>query len=172
LMEEVLLLGRFEAGKMDFQPAPLDLGSFARRLVDELLSATERRCRIELHVPPALMGARADERLLRHILTNLLTNAIKYSEPGRTVGLSIRAEGSDAVFQIQDDGIGIPEPDQAWLFNAFHRGRNVGQRPGTGLGLVIVKRCVELHAGRIKIDSKMGAGTTVSVRLPVFSQPD
>ena len=67
---------------------------------------------------------------------------------------------------IRDRGIGIPEADQEWLFNAFHRGRNVGDRPGTGLGLVIVKRCVDLHGGRIKVDSKPGEGTTVTVRLP------
>ena len=64
-------------------------------------------------------------------------------------------------------GIGIPEADREWLFNAFHRGRNVGDRPGTGLGLVIVKRCVDLHSGQIKVDSKLGEGTVVTVRLPI-----
>jgi PAS domain S-box-containing protein len=167
LMEEVLLLGRFEAGKMFFQPAALDLHSFARRLVDEMLSATDRRCAIELSVD-APGEAMADERLLRHVFTNLLVNAVKYSDPGRIVRLSIRAEGRDAICSVQDEGIGIPEGDLEWLFNAFHRGRNVGHRPGTGLGLVIVKRCVELHGGRIKIESKLGVGTTVTVRLPLF----
>lgn len=167
LMEEVLLLGRFEAGKMQCQPAPLDLGSFARRLVDEMLSATDRRCPIELEVVPA-GSAQADERLLRHIFTNLLTNAVKYSEPGHPVTFRIRVEEPDAICTVQDRGIGIPEPDLEWLFNAFHRGRNVGQRPGTGLGLVIVKRCVELHGGRIRVESRVGVGTTVTVRLPLF----
>lgn len=167
LMEEVLLLGRFEAGKMDYQPAEIDLASFARRLVDEVLSATDRRCPIELRTAEAT-AANADERLLRHIFTNLLTNAVKYSEAGRPIRFTIYAEGSDAVCSVQDVGIGIPEADLPWLFNAFHRGRNVGQRPGTGLGLVIVKRCVELHGGRIKIESQVGSGTTCVVRLPVF----
>ena len=70
---------------------------------------------------------------------------------------------------IQDRGIGIPEADQEWLFNAFHRGHNVTDRPGTGLGLVIVKRCVDLHGGIIKVESKLDEGTTVTVRLPILS---
>jgi signal transduction histidine kinase len=169
LMEEVLLLGRFEAGKMNYQPSALDWAAFCRRIVDEMLSATGRRCPIELSIETLPAGAQADERLLRHIFTNLLTNAAKYSEPGRPVRWSVRAEGREAICVIQDEGIGIPEPDLEWLFNAFHRGRNVGTRPGTGLGLVIVKRCVELHGGRIKVESTVGKGTTVTVRVPVFT---
>ena len=168
LMEEVLLLGRFEAGKMNCEPKALDLASFSRRLVDEMLSATDRRCAIELTISGPT-EAKADERLLRHIFTNLIANAAKYSEPGQTVRWTIRAEGRDAICVIQDEGIGIPEPDLQWLFNAFHRGRNVGQRTGTGLGLVIVKRCVELHGGRVRVDSQLGSGTTVTVRLPLFA---
>lgn len=70
------------------------------------------------------------------------------------------------LFTIRDQGIGIPEADREWLFNAFHRGHNVSERPGTGLGLVIVKRCVDLHGG-INVESKLGEGTTVAVRLPI-----
>jgi signal transduction histidine kinase len=73
------------------------------------------------------------------------------------------------VFQVCDQGIGIPESDVAQLFQTFHRGSNVGERPGSGLGLVIVKRCVELHGGTISLVSPAGAGTTVTVRLPLFS---
>ena len=80
-------------------------------------------------------------------------------------------DGTDAVCIIRDRGIGIPEADQQWLFNAFQRGGNVGERPGTGLGLVIVKRCVELHGGKIEIKSKPGEGTEVTVRLPLFQNP-
>lgn len=170
LMEEVLLLGKFEAGRMDCQTAPLDLAGFARRLVDEMLSATDRRCPIELDTPSPL-ETQADERLLRHIFTNLLSNAVKYSEPGRPVRLTLLPEGSEVVCTVQDQGIGIPPGDLEWLFKAFHRGRNVGQRPGSGLGLVIVKRSVELHRGRIRVDSKVGIGTTVTVRIPMPSQP-
>jgi PAS domain S-box-containing protein len=167
LMEETLLIGSFDAGKMEFKPTLLELRPFVRRLVDEVISVTNRRCPIEflLSEMPALV--QADGRLLRHIFTNLLTNAVKYSDPGRVVQFEIAGAGGDIVCTIRDQGIGIPEPDQEWLFNAFHRGQNVGDRSGTGLGLVIVKRCVDLHSGKIKVESKTGEGTVVTVRLPI-----
>jgi len=168
MMEEVLVLGRLDAGKMDFQPAPLGLRGFCARLVDEVLSANELACTIELRTGDLPSEAHADERLLRHIFTNLLSNAVKYSERERPVQFSVEREARDAVFTLRDRGIGIPEADKAWLFNAFHRGSNVGPRAGTGLGLVIVKRCVELHGRKICVESKVGEGTTVTVRLPVF----
>ena len=69
---------------------------------------------------------------------------------------------------VSDHGIGISEEDQRQLFKAFHRGSNVGTRPGTGLGLLLVKRCAELHGGSVQLDSRVGEGTTVKVELPVF----
>jgi signal transduction histidine kinase len=169
LMEETLLIGSFDAGKMEFKPTLLELRTFVRRLVDEVLSATKRRCPIEFLLAEMPTKVQADERLLRHIFTNVLTNAVKYSDAGRVVQFEIVCAGADIVCTIRDQGIGIPEADREWLFNAFHRGRNVGDRPGTGLGLVIVKRCVDLHGGNIKVDSKLGEGTSVTVRLPIFS---
>jgi signal transduction histidine kinase len=136
--------------------------------VDEVLSATSRRCPIELSLAVALPQARADERLLTHILTNLLSNAVKYSEPGVCVRFAVERDSAEAVWIIHDEGIGISEDDQQMLFTAFHRGANVGCRAGTGLGLLLVKRCVELHHGKVKIESKVGCGTKVTFRLPVF----
>jgi signal transduction histidine kinase len=168
LMEEALLLGRFEAGKMDFKPAPLDLRLFCQRLLDEVLAATDHQCPIRIKGESCQELAHADDRLLRHIFINLLTNAVKYSAPGTPVEFHVAAQGPDAVCVIRDRGIGIPESDREWLFEAFHRGRNVGERNGSGLGLTIVKRCVQLHGGKIRIDSKVGEGTTATVILPVF----
>jgi PAS domain S-box-containing protein len=170
MMEEILVLSRLDAGKLDFQPATLDLKGFCRRLVDEVRSATSRRCPIELSLASIPPEARADEKLLGHILTNLLNNAVKYSEPGATVSFSIERDGADAVCTVRDRGIGIDEEDQQHLFQAFHRGSNVGTRPGTGLGLLVVKRCVELHRGSVRLSSKPGEGTRVMVRLPVFEK--
>jgi PAS domain S-box-containing protein len=170
LMEEVLLLGSLDAGKMQFTPAPLEFRTFVERLVDEVLSATNRRCPIKLLLSEIPSEIHADERLLRPIFTNLLTNAIKYSEVGRLVRFEIGCAGAEIVCAIRDQGIGIPEADQEWLFNAFHRGQNVADRPGTGLGLVIVKRCVDLHRGEIKVESQCGEGTAVTVKLPMSSK--
>jgi PAS domain S-box-containing protein len=167
LMEEVLLLSRVEAGRLSLDPQALDLPVFCRRLVDEVLSATHRRCPIELTVDAIADETYADERLLRHILTNLLTNAVKYSAEGTPVRFFMARLATRVRFEIEDHGIGIPEQDQKWIFNAFQRGRNVGNIPGTGLGLVIVKRCVELHRGSIQIESAVGRGTKVAVEVPV-----
>ena len=168
MMEEILVLSRLEAGKVEFQPATLDLNAFCRRIVDEVLSATSRRCSIELSLNPIPTLAKADERLLGHIFANLLSNGVKYSEAGTTVHFFVAREGSDAVCVIRDKGIGIPKEDQQHLFLAFHRGSNVGTRPGTGLGLLLVKRCADLHGGNVQVESHPGEGTTVTVRFPAL----
>jgi PAS domain S-box-containing protein len=167
LMEEVLVLGRLDTRHMHFQPAPLDVAALCRQLVDEARSTTDAQCPIEFFMTGLPANANADERLLRHILLNLLTNAVKYSEPGQRVTFRASGDRNQLEFIVTDHGIGIPEAEQARLFEAFRRGSNVGNRPGTGLGLVIVKRCVDLHRGKIAIESRPGQGTTVRVRLPV-----
>jgi signal transduction histidine kinase len=170
MIEEVLLLGKVEGGRMACAPVDLDLAGFAAVLVDEGLSATKQRCPIHLTVSDEVRGdAKGDPALLRHIFSNLLSNAVKYSPEGRIVDFTISRDGDHAVCTVSDNGIGIPEQDRARLFEAFHRAGNVGQRTGTGLGLVIVKRCVDLHGGSIEVDSIEHGGTTVIVRLPLFA---
>jgi PAS domain S-box-containing protein len=168
MMEEILVLSRLEAGKLDFRPSRLDLTALCRRIADEVVSATNRRCPIDLHLPADTAQAQADEGLVGHIFTNLLSNAVKYSEPDSVVRFAVERHGANAHFVISDQGIGIPEEDQLRLFTAFHRGANVGNRSGTGLGLLLVKRCVQLHRGHLQIKSQLGKGTTVSVTLPLF----
>ena len=110
-----------------------------------------------------------DERLLRHIFSNLLSNAIKYSPQGGTVHFDLVCEQDRAVFQIRDEGIGIPAAEQEQLFNSFHRASNVGTISGTGLGLAIVKKSVDLHGGKITFDSEVRVGATFTVIIPLFS---
>jgi PAS domain S-box-containing protein len=172
LMEEVLLLGMVEAGKMDFKPAPANLPAFCRHLIDELHSATDSKCPVDFNCGTIPEESYADKRLLRHIFSNLLSNAAKYSPVKSRIAFTIEREGLEAICRVRDQGLGIPEEDLKWLFNAFHRGRNVGHMPGTGLGLTIVKRCVELHQGKIEIQSSVNHGTTVTVRLPLFREPN
>ncbi len=169
MMEEVLLLGRFESGRMQFTPKPVDLVAFARGLAGEIGAATDRACPIEVATEGDLTGALSDDFLLRHIFTNLLSNAVKYSPAGSAVEFSITRDGADAVCRVRDRGIGIHPEDVRHLFQAFRRGRNVGARPGSGLGLVIVQRCVQLHGAEIHFESDPGQGTCVTVRLRVFA---
>ena len=167
LMEQVLLLGRAEAGKLEWRPTRIDLPDLCAKLVDESLQATHHRCPARFSSEEDFSDALMDAALLRHILGNLLSNAVKYSPAGSPVELTLRREEDVAVIVIQDHGIGIPEADQARLYEAFHRASNVGETPGTGLGLLLVKRCVELHHGSIHMQSQEGSGTTFTVRLPL-----
>jgi signal transduction histidine kinase len=107
-----------------------------------------------------------DAKLLEHIVSNLLSNGLKYSPEGGTVQFDLICDGESAVFHIRDCGIGIPQKDLEQLFESFRRASNVGTIPGTGLGLAIVKKCVELHGGTITVDSVVGTGTTFTVTLP------
>ena len=168
LMEQVLVLGRVEAGRLGCRAAPVDLGGLMGRIVDEVVAATQGRCPVRWIAESDLSTANADEGLVRHIFGNLIANAVKYSPAGSEVVVGARRDASDVVIQVKDAGIGIPEEDVPHLFEAFHRCGNVGEIPGTGLGLVIVKRCVEIHGGSLQLDSQVGKGTTFTVRLPVF----
>lgn len=168
MMEQVLLLGRAEAGKLGFQKAPIILAELTDKLRDETLSSSNGKCPLNYLVENDVSGASGDEALLRHIFSNLLSNAVKYSPEGSPVEFRVARIGTNAVFTVKDSGIGIPEKDQAHLFQAFHRAGNVGEREGTGLGLLIVKRCIELQAGTINVQSAEGKGTTIVVTLPLF----
>jgi signal transduction histidine kinase len=167
VMENVLFIGRAEAGKLEFKPAPLDLAGFCQSLAQQVQSSVENSCLIRFHAE-SLPPARGDETLMRHILINLLTNAVKYSNGGAPIEFTVERRNGEAIFRVRDGGIGIPSVDQTQLFSPFQRGRNVGQIPGSGLGLVIVKRCVELHGGQITCESSEGHGATFTVKLPLF----
>jgi PAS domain S-box-containing protein len=171
MMEDVLLMGRFDSARVEFNPVRFDLKSFCERLCGEMETARNHRCPIRLTVEGKVETVQGDETVLRHILTNLISNAVKYSAAGEPVDLHVARRSKDIVFRVVDQGCGIPATDQARLFQAFHRASNARQFPGTGLGLVIVKRSVELHGGSIEIESAEGKGTTVTVTLPMFAQP-
>ncbi len=167
MLEDVLVLGRAEAGKLEFAPSTQDVPALCAELVKDLGDGAARGREIVLAVRGDWAGASVDPKLVRHILTNLLSNALKYSPPEKAVHFDAAAEGGHAAFAVRDEGIGIPEEDQARLFESFHRARNVGQIAGTGLGLAIVKRSVDLHGGTINVQSAVGEGTTFVVRIPM-----
>ena len=168
LMEQVLLLGKVEAGKLGFRPALLSLPAVAERFIEEVKSSLNHKCTVVTQFQHGLDEARADEGLLRHIIINLVSNAVKYSPAGGEVVVSALRDGDYAIIRVSDQGIGIPKEELEHLYEAFHRCENVGEIPGTGLGLVIVKRCVEMHSGSIQVESELGKGTSFTVRLALF----
>lgn len=168
MMEDALALSRMDSGAVKFNPAPLEVRAFCERLCDEMRSATGNKNPIEMDCGDDLNAdLPLDEDLLRHILTNLLNNAVKYSAPGEPVRFRARRTNEAVRFDIEDRGIGIPEADRERLFEAFHRAENVGPVRGTGLGLVIAKRCCALHGGDIQFESEEGKGTAFHVTLPL-----
>jgi signal transduction histidine kinase len=169
LLDEVSLVGKADAGKLECQLAPLDVEKFCRQLVAEAqLSINAKHLTLAFTSQGTSGKVLCDEGLLRHILTNLLGNAIKYSPPSSTVRLESIAQARSLIFQIQDEGIGIPPEEQQLMFQPFHRASNVGTIPGTGLGLAIVKKCVEACNGQILLKSEVGVGTTFTVTLPLI----
>jgi signal transduction histidine kinase len=164
----VLIIGQAEAGKLEFNPEPLDIVQFCCSLVEELQLSPGSEHTIAFSCQFLELEGYLDRKLLRHILSNLLSNAIKYSPTGSTVNFELTRQNGQAIFQIQDFGIGIPEEDQQHLFESFHRAKNVVNIPGTGLGLAIVKRSVDLCGGKITFKSEVGVGTTFKVTIPLY----
>jgi PAS domain S-box-containing protein len=166
LLDDVLVVAKAEANRLEFVPAPLDLLKFCRGLVEAFELTDNGNHTLRFNAEADCAQVNMDEQLLRHILSNLLSNALKYSPPGSGVQFDLACRAGQAVFRIQDHGRGIPLEDQARLFETFHRASNVRNIAGTGLGLTIVKRSVDLYGGTIEIVSQVDLGTTVTVSLP------
>ena len=172
VIEDLLLLRRVGEAHQPFRPAVVDL----RTLVDDALTLTAVSAQakeLEITVaagsgPSLVLGEHAD---LDTVVVNLVSNAVKYTPHGRRIEVALRSEGGRVVLEVRDEGLGISAADRALLFTEFFRSTNpvAVEQPGTGLGLVIVKRIVERHGGTIEVASELGAGSTFSVALPAAS---
>lgn len=171
MLEDVLLIGKSDAGLPQFHPMALDLRALCEAIVTDVnLSAasdTETPHSIELRMAENAFNAQFDERWLRHLFTNLLSNAIRYSPDGGLICFDVFVRADEVEFHVVDQGIGLPEKDLSRLFEPFFRASNTGKISGTGLGLSIAKRATELHGGEITVESTLGVGTTIKVVLPL-----
>ncbi|MBD2257649.1 PAS domain S-box protein [Pseudanabaena sp. FACHB-2040] len=178
LLDDILLLNRAEADRLAFIPTTFSLVPFCQTLTQELqLSSDHHSLQFSVYSsagtsqPPSDMPVVCmDQKLLRQILINLLVNAIKYSPEGSPVHFSLYLKEGQARFVVQDWGLGIPAADIELLFESFYRASNVGTIQGTGLGLSVVKKCVDLHHGTVQLSSELGVGTTFTVTLPSYCQ--
>lgn len=170
LVEDMLFVHQAEIGNLEFNPAPLDVERVASEIVNEFHGNSTSQQSINFECQGICRNAFLDEKLLQLILRNLLSNAIKYSPKTSPVRLELSCELNQIVLRVSDQGIGIPAGEKSLLFNPFFRGSNIGVTPGVGLGLVIIKECVDLHGGEIFVESEVGKGTTFTVTLPL-SQP-
>ena len=165
ILEDVLILSKAEAGKQAFKPERLELREICEQVIKEMELSYSGRT-INLIVPDGYLEFYGDAKLLWHILTNLLSNALKYSPDRESVELEIVDRELAIVVEIRDKGIGIPPTARENLFDFFYRANNVGDVPGTGLGLAIVKQAIDLHNGTIEVISHRYRGTTVRLQLP------
>lgn len=171
MLDQVLLIGRAEAERLEFHPRPLDPFALAEALAQEVDRAVGGNGRIAFRARGERTSRNLDANLLSHVLGNLLSNAVKYSPAGTPVDFELEAAPASLTFLVRDRGIGIPADEQPRLFESFHRGRNVGNVEGTGLGLTIVKHCIELHGGTVDYESAVGEGSTFIVCLPAPAAP-
>jgi PAS domain S-box-containing protein len=170
LLDDLLLIGKVESGQLMLNPSLLDLAKFCRELIEELQQGAGQNHKLTLVGQSQHSSACMDEKLLRHTLLNLLLNAIMYSPKNSEIQLDVVCQGRQAIFRIQDSGIGIPQEERDFLFQAFHRGSHVGEVVGSSLGLAIVKQCVDLQGGEIAVESEQGVGTTLIVKLPLIQR--
>ena len=171
LLDDILLIERADAKKLKCEPSPVEIRSFCQGLIHEIVSDCEDgtlETGVRLSVQPDVSDvpdvmAYLDETLLRQILMNLLSNALKYSPSHPIVELEITVADRTLTFKVSDQGIGIPPGDLDRLFEPFRRGSNVGTVPGNGLGMAIVKQSVEIQGSNIEVWSQLGEGTVVTV---------
>ncbi len=166
LLDEILLFGKAEAAKLKCNPRPLDLNQFCRDIIAQMHLASGSQKLVNFVSQANCETTCLDPKLLQHILTNVLSNAIKYSSVDGKVDLETSCQFGQAIFKVKDAGIGIPVVDLQQIFEPFYRGSNVDSIPGNGLGLSIVKTLVELQGGQIIVESEVGLGTTFTVKLP------
>ena len=165
MLEDILIIGKSEAGKLLYSPNSINLREFCQDIVDDV-SLTDNSHSIQSAFQNCDVSVWIDEKLMRNCLTNLLSNALKYSPESQVIDFKVIHLEDVVTFQVTDYGIGIPADDQPHLFEPFHRAENVGNIPGTGLGLAIVKKSVDLHQGELIVDSTPGQGTSVTICLP------
>lgn len=166
MLDRVLLIGKVEAQMLEFRPERIDLLALCSSLVEDArIQHPHSHCTLRTQFSEHIGRGRFDEKLLVHIFGNLLSNAIKYSPDGGEVVFGIYPQADEVVFEVSDQGIGIPTDEIGHLFESFHRSSNVGNIQGTGLGLAIVKNSIDLHGGHIAVHSILGQGTRFTVRL-------
>ncbi|MDW3207366.1 MAG: PAS domain-containing sensor histidine kinase [Alphaproteobacteria bacterium] len=169
LIDDILDIAKLDAGKLDIARAPMDLAEIVQDTV-AILAPKAGKATLSLTTQiakdmPPLIG---DARRIRQVLINLVSNSVKYTDPGGEVSISARRERPWIVIQVRDTGVGIPEQDLARVFVPFEQSRYaVGKaKDGTGLGLPLARELVNQHGGTIDLESRVDVGTTVTVKLP------
>ncbi len=170
MLEEILIIGRANAGKLPFIVAPVDMVRLIEEVIDEITLRDRKKHAIHFQPQSDIPVVLNDEKMLHIVMTNLLSNSVKYSPENTQVLVTLTARSGEIQIAIEDHGIGIPKEDLEHLGELFHRGKNVAHIPGTGLGLTIVKTSLERMGGRMEVSSEIGEGTSFQVTIPLSAR--
>lgn len=170
LINDILDISKVEAGRMELERTNFllpDLLQNGLRLFRE--QAIRHNIDLNLTLDPTLGHIHADERMVKQVIMNLLSNAVKFTPEGGRIDVRAQVKDDEVLVGVQDTGIGITPDDQALIFGEFQQARHgtMKSKEGTGLGLALAKKFVELHGGRIWVDSEVGVGTTFTFTLPI-----
>ncbi|HEY5124116.1 MAG TPA: ATP-binding protein [Ignavibacteria bacterium] len=165
LMEDILLRGKLEAGRMDFNPEIVNLKEITEEIIENYRNKS-KNIKIELSISGAARDVNIDTKMMYLILSNLISNAIKYSGKGETVKVDLIFGKKKVIISVADYGIGIPEDEKENLFMVFYRARNSKDIKGYGLGLAITKQFIEMHNGKIEFESRENEGSKFTVTIP------
>ncbi len=166
MLEDVLMIAKADTFGLALELEVVDLNKICLEAVRDLSDTLGKNRVIEVHPFAEPVLIELDEALIRQVLTNILSNAVKYSSEASRIDIEVLATDEVAIIKLRDQGIGVPKDDMDRLFDPFYRSHNVGARPGTGLGLAVVMRAVRAHCGTVRVDSDLGVGTQFTVTLP------
>ena len=170
LIDDLLTVSRIESGRLPLKKAMVSLEEITKKIIQKFKSYAEAaNVKVEFEAEKNLPRVLADSLWLEQVVENLLDNAIRYTKNQGKVKIKIYKDSKRIYFEIQDNGVGIPEEEQKFIFQKFFRAQNAlkYQTEGSGLGLYITKRILELMGGKIWFKSKEGKGTTFYFSLPI-----
>jgi signal transduction histidine kinase len=165
LLNDLVFVNRSDSTQKMCQPEPVELLPFCMALLDQIAHRWEGH-EVVFSAASSIKTVIIDRRVVQYMLSNLLSNAFKYSPPGREIRLDIQDDGQQTIFSVIDQGIGIPDAELDKIFTPFYRASNANEFNGMGLGLAVVKTSVEACGGLIKVESRLDEGTTFIVSLP------
>jgi signal transduction histidine kinase len=170
ILEFFLSVEKLDSGHYKIDAVEFDFIEFINSHIEEIRDLLKEKQRLVLQFNPNKIIVQHDKKIIRTVLQNLVTNAIKYSDEKGEIIINIQVENDTIIFKISDNGIGIPEEEQKYLFDRFYRAKNALNIQGTGIGLNIIKKYIELIGGNITFTSKINHGTTFIVSLPIISK--
>jgi PAS domain S-box-containing protein len=175
LLEDLFMFDRVDSAAMTFKESDIELTWWTTDFLTRKQASVGKNHHVNFTVPDEEVSYTGDESMLRQMLDRMLANAFKFSAAGTDVDVTLTISEHNAVFTVRDSGIGIPVEDHEHIFEPFHRGSNIGEIGGTGMGLAILSKLAELHGGTVHLESEVNVGTTFTLSVPlnaadVFSQ--